>query len=61
MAASARGTRSLPLLIGVAVVVFVLDQLTKTWAVNRLSDGDIEVIFPQEFASGEVVFPMPSA
>lgn len=28
---------------------------------TQVLDGDIEVIFPQEFASGEVVFPMPSA
>lgn len=45
MAAAARGARSIPLLIGVAILVFVLDQLTKTWAVERLSDGDIELIF----------------
>jgi signal peptidase II len=30
--------------VGIAAAVVVLDQLSKTWAVRRLSDGDIEVV-----------------
>ncbi len=33
------------LTVAVAVVVFALDQLTKAWAVHRLSSGDIDLFW----------------
>ena len=39
----------MPLLIGVAAAVLILDQLTKNWALERLSRGDIEVVFDWRF------------
>ncbi|MGI9603206.1 MAG: signal peptidase II [Acidimicrobiales bacterium] len=39
----------MPLLVGVALVVFAADQLTKAWALDRLADGDIELIFGWRF------------
>jgi signal peptidase II len=37
--------RRLALAASVAVVVVVIDQVTKTWAVHRLSRGDIHVVW----------------
>jgi signal peptidase II len=34
----------LPLVLGLAVVVVVLDQLTKTWALSALADGPVHVV-----------------
>jgi signal peptidase II len=34
----------LGLVLGIAAAVVVVDQLSKTWAVHRLSEGDIDVI-----------------
>jgi signal peptidase II len=36
-------TRRTSLVVAVAVVIVALDQLTKTWAENRLADGPIQV------------------
>lgn len=41
--------RRLPLIISVAVVVIVLDQLTKAWAVATLSDRDIDLFWTLRF------------
>jgi len=38
-AASARRRVGLPITLGVAALVVLLDQLTKNWAINALSDG----------------------
>jgi signal peptidase II len=32
------------LVLGIAAAVVVLDQLSKTWAVRRLADGDIDLV-----------------
>jgi signal peptidase II len=32
------------LVVGIAAAVVVLDQLSKTWAVRRLTDGDVDVV-----------------
>ena len=45
MTTADRRSRSVPLLIGVAVAVIAADQLAKTWAIDRLSRGDIDLIF----------------
>ena len=33
-----------PLLLGVAVVVFAIDQLTKTWAVDNLQTRMVDIV-----------------
>src|SRR5688500_16502865 len=38
-------TRRLPLLLGVAAVAVALDQLTKWWAVETLSDRTIDLVW----------------
>jgi signal peptidase II len=43
------GLRRLYLTIGVAAVVVAADQLTKSWAVSRLSRGDIHVFWKLDF------------
>jgi len=40
-----RSARGLAIAGSVAVVVVIVDQLTKSWAVHRLSHGDIHVVW----------------
>ena len=41
--------RIVPVLLAIAAVVVLVDQLTKTWAVNALDDRDIHVIWTLRF------------
>jgi len=45
----AGGGRRSALLVTVAAGVVVLDQLTKWWAINRLDDGDIHLVWTLRF------------
>lgn len=48
-AGATRGRPDWVLALGVAVVVIVLDQLTKWWAIDALTDGPVEVVGPLQF------------
>ena len=41
--------RVVPALLAIAAVVVAVDQVTKTWAVNALDDGDIDVVWTLRF------------
>jgi signal peptidase II len=47
--AAAGARRRLGLIVGVAVLVLALDQLTKWWALEHLADGSIDVIWTFRF------------
>jgi signal peptidase II len=41
--------RVLPVLLAIAAAVVLVDQLTKTWAVRALDDGDIDLVWTLRF------------
>jgi len=46
---TARVSRGTAIMATVALAVIVVDQLTKTWAVNALDDHDIDVVWTLRF------------